>query len=127
MLGTYVLSAGYYDAFYLKAMKVRSIIVDEANKAFDKVDALIAPVAPTPPFKIGEKMSDPLQMYLTDIFAATANLSGIPSLAIPAGFTKNGLPLGFQLMGPRFSENTLFDLGQMYQNKTDWHLKEPVL
>lgn len=114
ILGTYVLSAGYYDAYYLKAMKVRSKIIQEVDKVFEEVDALIAPVAPTPPFKLGEKTSDPLTMYLTDIYAATANLCGIPSLALPAGFTNKGLPLGFQLMGPRFSENTLFELGKMY-------------
>jgi aspartyl-tRNA(Asn)/glutamyl-tRNA(Gln) amidotransferase subunit A len=125
MLGTYVLSAGYYDAYYLKAMKVRSIIIKEINQAFENVDAIIAPVAPTPPFKIGEKVNDPLKMYLTDIFAATANLAGIPSLAIPSGFTVSGLPLGFQLMGPRFSENILFKLGEKYQSVTDWHTKMP--
>ncbi|QQG41224.1 MAG: Asp-tRNA(Asn)/Glu-tRNA(Gln) amidotransferase subunit GatA [Candidatus Woesebacteria bacterium] len=112
MLGTYVLSAGYYDAYYLKAMKVRSKIISEVDKVFDEVDALIAPVAPTPPFKLGDKVSDPLTMYLTDVYAATANLCGIPSLALPSGFSKLGLPLGFQLMGPRFSENNLFELGK---------------
>lgn len=120
MLGTYVLSAGYYDAYYLKAMKVRSKIIKDLESAFKKVDALIAPVAPTPPFKLGEKVDDPLKMYLTDIFAATANLSGIPSLAIPFNFTKNGLPLGFQLMGPRFSERTLFKLGNLFEKVTNW-------
>lgn len=114
MLGTYVLSSGYYDAYYLTAMKVRTKICLEIDKVFEQVDALIAPVAPTPPFKLGEKINDPLTMYLTDVYAATANLSGIPSLAIPSGFSKNKLPLGFQLMGPRFSENTLFTLGKRY-------------
>lgn len=114
MLGTYVLSAGYYDAYYLKAMKVRSKIISEVDNVFDKVDAIIAPVAPTPPFKLGDKVLDPLTMYLTDVYAATANLCGIPSLAIPSGFSKQGLPLGFQLMGPRFSENNLFELGKTY-------------
>jgi aspartyl-tRNA(Asn)/glutamyl-tRNA(Gln) amidotransferase subunit A len=127
MLGTYVLSSGYYDAYYAKAMKVRTIIRNEVDDVFSKVDAIVAPVAPTPPFKLGAKVDDPLQMYLTDIFAATANLTGIPSLAIPSGFTKNGLPLGFQLMGPRFSENTLFDLGEMYQKETEFHLKTAKL
>lgn len=127
MLGSYVLSSGYYDAYYLKAMKVRTMICDEVDELLYKVDALIAPVAPTPPFKLGEKVDDPLQMYLTDIFAATANLSGIPSIAIPSGFTKNGLPLGFQLMGPRFGEEILFQLGEMYQKETDWHLKTAKL
>lgn len=120
MLGTYCLSAGYYDAFYLKAMKVRSKIISEVNEVFENVDALIAPVAPTPPFKLGEKVNNPLEMYLTDIYAATANLSGIPSIAIPSGFSKKGLPLGFQLMGPRFSEYTLFALGKLYQETTSY-------
>lgn len=118
MLGTYVLSAGYHDAYYLKAMKVRTLICNEVNKVFDEVDALLAPVAPTPPFKIGEKVDDPIKMYLTDIFAATANLSGIPSIAIPSGNTKSGLPLGFQLMGPRFGEGSLFTLGEMYEQSS---------
>lgn len=122
MLGTYVLSAGYYDSYYLKAMKVRTKIIQEVGQVFEKVDALIAPVAPTPPFLLGEKTSDPLKMYLTDIYAATANLSGIPSLAVPFGFTK-GLPLGFQLMGPRFSEYTLFELGKLFEKVTDFKPK----
>ncbi|MBI1864017.1 Asp-tRNA(Asn)/Glu-tRNA(Gln) amidotransferase subunit GatA [Candidatus Woesebacteria bacterium] len=125
MLGTFVLSSGYYDAYYSKAMKIRTIIIKEVEKAFEKVDAIMAPVAPTPPFKLGEKVSDPLKMYLTDIFAATANLSGIPSLAIPSGLTKNKLPLGFQLMGKKFEEDTLFHLGKMYQNKTNFHGNKP--
>ncbi len=115
MLGTYVLSSGYYDAYYLKAMKVRTVIIKEIDKVFEAVDALIAPVSPTPPFKLGEKVNDPLKMYLTDIFAATANLSGIPALALPFGFSKLGLPLGFQLMGPKFSENLLFSLGKRFE------------
>ena len=120
MLGTYVLSAGYYDAYYLKAMKVRTKIREEVDRAFEKVDAIIAPVAPSEPFKLGEKVSDPLKMYLTDIFAATANLSGIPSLAVPSGFSKKNLPLGFQLMGPRFSEYVLFELGKLYERSTSY-------
>lgn len=127
MLGTYVLSAGYYDAYYLKAMKVRSKIINDVDKAFKKVDAIIAPVAPTPPFKLGEKVDDPLKMYLTDIFAATANLSGIPALAVPSGFSKKGLPLGFQLMGPRFSESLLFKLGYIFESASKWRPKLPDL
>lgn len=123
MLGTYVLSSGYYDAFYLRAMKVRSKIIEELDSVFESVDVLIAPVAPTPPFKLGEKTDDPLKMYLTDIYAATANLSGIPALALPSGFSKEGLPLGFQLMGPRFSENTLFDLGKLFEKSTNYKPK----
>lgn len=123
MLGSYVLSAGYYDAYYEKAMKVRSIIISEVNKVFDEVDVLIAPVSPTPPFKIGEKIDDPLQMYLTDIYAATANLCGIPSLAIPSSFTDGMLPLGFQLMTSRFNESALFELGKMYHREIDYKPK----
>lgn len=123
MLGSYVLSSGYYDAYYLKAMKVRTKIRNEVDSIFEKVDALIAPVAPTPPFKIGEKVDNPLKMYLTDIYAATANLAGIPSLAVPFNFTKDGLPLGFQLMGPRFSEYTLFALGEMFEKETGYKPK----
>jgi len=123
MLGSYVLSAGYYDAFYEKAMKVRTKIISEVDEVFDKVDALIAPVAPTPAFKIGEKADDPLTMYLTDIYAATANLCGIPSIAIPSGFSKNELPLGFQLMAGRFNEDILFKLGKMYETKTNYKPK----
>lgn len=126
MLGTYVLSAGYYDAYYLKAMKVRSKIIGEIDKVFEEVDAIIAPVAPTPPFKLGEKTSDPLKMYLTDIFAATANLCGIPSLALPSGFTEKGLPLGYQIMGSRFSENTLFSLGKLYQKASGYSPKTAI-
>src|SRR5258708_6005340 len=117
MLGTYVLSAGYYDAYYLKAMKVRTIIKNEIDKIYETVDAIIAPVTPTSAFKIGEKVNDPVKMYLTDIYAATANLSGIPSVAIPSGLTKKGLPLGFQLMGKRFGEETLFKIGQLFESE----------
>lgn len=127
MLGTYVLSAGYYDAYYLKAMKVRSKICEDFEKAFEKVDVLLAPTCPTPPFKIGEKSDDPLKMYLSDIFAVAVNLAGIPALSVPCGFSKSKLPVGFQLIGPRFSEKMLFALGNLYQGETDWHLKEPNL
>ena len=101
-------------------MKVRTIINKEVDEAFSDVDAIIAPVAPTPPFHLGEKVSDPLKMYLTDIYAATANLAGIPSLALPFGFSKSGLPLGFQLMGPRFSEELLFNLGNRFETESGY-------
>ena len=123
MLGSYVLSAGYYDAYYLKAMKVRSVLIQEFDRAFEKVDAIIAPVSPTPPFKLGEKANDPLQMYLADIFTVSANLTGMPGLAIPCGFTEKGLPLGFQLMGPRFSEYTLFALAEIFERETGYKPK----
>lgn len=120
MLGTYVLSAGYYDAYYKKAQKVRSKIIDDFDKAFEKVDAILAPVSPTPAFRLGEKSSDPLKMYLADIFTCPANVAGIPGLSVPSGFNKNNLPLGFQLLGPRFSEETLFALGKLYQKAVNF-------
>lgn len=127
MLGTYVLSAGYYDAYYLKAMKVRSKILTDFENVFNSkaegVDAILAPVSPTPAFKLGEKAADPLKMYLADILTVAGNLAGIPGLAIPSGFNKKGLPLGFQLLGPRFSEKTLFELGKLYQKITYWQPK----
>lgn len=126
MLGTYVLSAGYYDAYYLKAMKVRSKIIKDFDNVFKEVDALIAPVSPTLPFKIGEKVDDPLKMYLADILTVAANIAGIPGLAIPSGFNKNNLPLGFQLLGARFSENILFELGILYQKVTNYKAKEAI-
>ena len=127
MLGSYVLSSGYYDAYYLRAMKVRTRIREDFSRAFQKVDAIFAPVSPTPPFRIGEKVTDPLQMYLADIFTAAANLAGIPSIAIPAGFIESGLPVGFQLMGSPFSESVLFELGKKYQSVTEWHKRFPEL
>lgn len=123
MLGSYVLSAGYYDAYYLKAQKVRSKIIRDFEQAFEKVDAIIAPVSPTPPFALGEKAGSPLQMYLADILTVAGNLAGIPGLAVPSGFSKKGLPLGFQLLGPRFSEYILFELGKLYQKATGYEPK----
>jgi len=123
MLGTYVLSAGYYDAYYLKAMKVRTKIIQDFEKAFREVDAIIAPVSSSPAFKIGEKANDPLKMYLTDMFTVAANIAGIPGLAIPSNFNKKGLPLGFQLLAPRFSEETLFFLGEKFEKATSYKPK----
>ena len=123
MLGTYVLSAGYYDAYYLKAMRVRTKIIEDFEKVFEKVDAVIAPVSPTPPFKLGEKSTDPLEMYLADILTAPANVAGIPGISIPGGFSKGGLPIGFQLLGPRWGEDIIFSLGELFQKETDYHLK----
>jgi len=123
MLGSYVLSSGYYDAYYLKAQKVRTLLIQDFEKAFEQVDALITPVSPTPPFKLGKNTSDPLKMYLEDVYTNAANLAGIPGLSTPAGFTKNGLPVGFQLVGPRFSEYTLFELAKMYHKEIDYKPK----
>lgn len=114
MLGTFTLSAGYYDAYYKKAMKVRTLIKNDFEDAFKKVDAIITPVSPTSPWKLGEKNNDPLKMYLSDIFTVTANLAGIPGLSVPIGFA-NKLPAGMQILGPQFSEELLFNLGHQYQ------------
>jgi len=115
MLGTYVLSAGYYDAYYLKAQKVRTLLRQDFAKAFEKCDAVLTPTAPTPAFLFGEKVDDPLAMYLNDIFTVTANLAGIPGISVPCGVSTDGLPIGLQLLGPYWSEATLFRLAHAYQ------------
>lgn len=115
MLGTFTLSAGYYDAYYKKAAKVRTLIKNDFDNAFKNVDAILAPVSPTPPFKLGEKASDPLQMYLSDIFTIPVNLAGVPSLALPVGFTNDNLPIGIQLIGNHFSEAKLLNIGYMFE------------
>jgi aspartyl-tRNA(Asn)/glutamyl-tRNA(Gln) amidotransferase subunit A len=114
MIGTYALSSGYYEAYYGRAMRVRTLIKQDYDKAFEKVDALLGPVAPTPAFKIGEKVSDPLAMYLSDIYTVTANLAGIPALSVPCGFTRNGLPVGLQIFANQFQESTLLRLTEAY-------------
>jgi len=117
MLGTYVLSAGYYDAYYLKAQKVRALMRQDFGEAFKKCDAVLTPTAPTPAFLFGEKVDDPLAMYLNDIYTVTANLAGVPGISVPCGLSKDGLPLGMQLLGPYWSEATLFRLAHAYQQK----------
>ena len=124
MLGTFALSAGYYDAYYLKAQKVRTLIRQDFQKAFEACDALITPVAPTTAFRIGEKITNPLDMYLSDVHVVAVNLAGIPALTVPCGFS-NGLPIGMQIMGPHLSEERLLRIGHMYQSQTDWHTKHP--
>lgn len=126
MLGTFTLSAGYYDAYYKKAMQVRTLIKRDFDDAFKKVDAIITPVSPTPPWKLGEKVDDPLKMYLSDIFTVTANLAGIPGLAVPIGFVDH-LPMGMQILGPQFSEELLFRIGYAYENATEWYEMKPIL
>ncbi len=121
MLGTYALSSGYYDAYYLKAQKVRTLIRGDFEKVFADHDLILAPTTPTPAFKIGEKLDDPLQMYLNDIFTISANLAGLPALSLPCGFTAEGLPVGFQLMGKPFDESTVLRAGDAFQRDTDWH------
>jgi aspartyl-tRNA(Asn)/glutamyl-tRNA(Gln) amidotransferase subunit A len=125
MLGTYALSSGYYDAYYLKALKVRNLIRGDFTKAFEKSDCVMMPVAPTTAFKIGEKVNDPLQMYLSDIYTIAVNLAGIPGLSIPCGFDDKNLPIGLQILSPAFTEAKLLRIAKMYENKTDWHSKKP--
>jgi len=124
MLGTYALSAGYYDAWYLKAQKVRTIIRQEFDQAFEKYDALVTPTSPTTPFKIGEKVDDPLQMYLSDVCTLPINIAGLPAISIPAGFA-NGLPIGMQIIGKPFSEETILRIAYAYQQATEWHERKP--
>jgi aspartyl-tRNA(Asn)/glutamyl-tRNA(Gln) amidotransferase subunit A len=127
MLGTYALSSGYYDAYYLKAQKVRTLIMQDFLKAFEKVDVILTPVAPTPAFKIGEKTSDPLQMYLSDIFTIPVNLAGTCGLSVPAGMSSEGLPIGMQLIGRPFGEEAILRAGYAFEQSTEWHtLKAPL-
>ena len=116
MLGTYVLSAGYYDAYYLKAQKVRTLLTRDFEQAFEKVDAVVTPTTPTPAFKLGEKTDDPLAMYLNDIYTVTADLVGIPGISVPCGSSKSGLPIGLQILGRHFDEPTLFRLAHVYEH-----------
>ena len=124
MIGTYVLSHGYYDAYYLKAQKVRRLIYDDFKRAFEKVDVVLGPTAQAPAFKLGEKSTDPVAMYLNDIYTIAANLAGIPALSMPGGFV-NGLPVGVQLMGNYFDEARLLNVAHQYQLATDWHRQVP--
>ncbi|TDJ58454.1 MAG: Asp-tRNA(Asn)/Glu-tRNA(Gln) amidotransferase subunit GatA [Nitrospina sp.] len=127
LLGTFVLSSGYYDAYYLKGQKVRTLIKRDFEEAFRKCDLMVGPVAPAPAFKQGEKLDDPLQMYLSDIFTISANLAGIPAMSIPCGQSKNNLPIGLQLMGKHFDEETLLNIAHQFQKTTDHHLQHPTL
>jgi aspartyl-tRNA(Asn)/glutamyl-tRNA(Gln) amidotransferase subunit A len=126
MLGTYVLSAGYYDAYYRKAQQVRTLITRDYDEAFGRVDAVAMPTTPTPAFRIGERVSDPLQMYLGDVFTVSANLAGLPGISIPCGFT-GGLPVGFQLLGKMFDESTILRVADAYERATDWHTATPTV
>jgi aspartyl-tRNA(Asn)/glutamyl-tRNA(Gln) amidotransferase subunit A len=127
MLGTYVLSAGYYDAFYLKALQVRTLLRRDYERAFERVDVVAMPTMPTPPFRLGEKSSDPLQMYLSDIFTVSANLAGLPGISVPCGFSSENLPIGFQLLGRMFDEATMLRVADAYERATDWHRRRPSL
>jgi len=124
MLGTYALSAGYYDAYYLKAQKVRTLIKQEFEQAFEKYDVLVTPTSPTVAFKLGEKLEDPMQMYLSDVCTLPINIAGVPAISIPAGFA-HGLPIGMQIMGKPFNEETMLRIAFAYEQATDWHNREP--
>jgi aspartyl-tRNA(Asn)/glutamyl-tRNA(Gln) amidotransferase subunit A len=127
ILGTYVLSSGYYDAYYLRAQKVRTLIRNDFLQAFEKVDAIVTPTTPTAAFKIGEKSDDPLQMYLSDIFTISCNLAGICGLSLPCGFTKSPkLPIGLQLLGKPFGEETILKIAHTYEQSTHWHKEKPA-
>ncbi|HEV8711820.1 MAG TPA: Asp-tRNA(Asn)/Glu-tRNA(Gln) amidotransferase subunit GatA [Candidatus Binatia bacterium] len=127
MLGTYVLSAGYYDAYYLKAQKVRTLIRQDFLKAFEDCDVIATPVAPTTAFRLGEKTADPLTMYLSDIFTIAVNLAGLPGLSVPCGFDENNMPIGVQLIGKPFGEDVLLQAAYAYEQTTQWHTRKPTL
>jgi aspartyl-tRNA(Asn)/glutamyl-tRNA(Gln) amidotransferase subunit A len=127
MLGTYVLSAGYYDAYYLKAQQVRTLILRDYDDAFKTVDVVAMPTSPIPPFKIGEKTEDPLAMYLADVFTVSANLAGLPAVSVPCGFTGSRLPIGLQLTGRRFDERTLLRVADAYERDTEWWMQQPPI
>ena len=127
IIGTYALSSGYYDAYYLKASKVRTVIKQEFQDVFQKVDVIMAPVCPSTAWPLGQKVNDPLQMYLEDVFTVCINVAGLPSLAVPCGFDSQKLPVGYQLIGNYFTEEKLFSIGHQYQQLTDFHLQKPNL
>ena len=125
MLGTYVLSAGYYDQYYLKAQRIRTLIKQDFDLAFNDCDVIITPTSPTTAFKIGEKIKDPLQMYLSDIYTISANLAGLPALSLPCGFDGDGMPIGLQIIGKPFDESTMLRVAHAYEQATEWHKKKP--
>jgi aspartyl-tRNA(Asn)/glutamyl-tRNA(Gln) amidotransferase subunit A len=129
MIGTYALSSGYYDAYYVRALKVRTLIRRDFDEAFARCDVILCPTTPTPAFNVGEKSGDPLAMYLSDVFTVTCNIAGIAGLSLPCGFTDGSrpLPIGLQLLGPTFGEQKLLRVAQMYEAATDWHKRRPAL
>jgi aspartyl-tRNA(Asn)/glutamyl-tRNA(Gln) amidotransferase subunit A len=127
ILGTYVLSSGYYDAYYLRAQKVRTLIRRDFLNAYQEVDAILTPTSPTPAFKQGEKAADPLAMYLSDIYTIGVNLAGLPGISLPCGFSKSGLPIGLQIIGQPFKEADLLAIARAYEQGHDWHTKHPNL
>ena len=127
ILGTYALSSGYYDAYYKKAQQVRTLIKQDFERAFEKVDLIVTPTTPTPAFKAGEKTADPLQMYLSDIFTISVNLAGVPGISVPCGFTSKGLPIGLQMIGKHFDEESVLKAAYAYEQDTEWHKRKPKL
>lgn len=127
LLGTFALSHGYYDAYYLKALKVRTLIKQDFDEVFREFDCIVTPTSPTPAFKIGEKVEDPLQMYLSDIYTISANLAGIPAISVPCGMTETGLPVGMQILGKPFDEETILRIAYAYEQATPWHTMKPKL
>ena len=127
MIGNYALSAGYYDAYYLKALKVRTLVQQDYTEAFKKVDVIMAPTAPTPAFKIGEMIADPLQMYLQDVCTVPLNLAGLPGISIPCGKSSKGLPIGLQIIGKPLAEETLIRTAYTYEQSQDYHKQMPEL
>jgi aspartyl-tRNA(Asn)/glutamyl-tRNA(Gln) amidotransferase subunit A len=127
MLGTYALSAGYYDAYYLKAQRVRTLIKRDFDEAFKRCDAIVTPTTPTTAFEIGEKTKDPLQMYLSDIYTISINLAGLPALSLPCGFDQDGMPIGMQIIGKHFDESTILRVGRAYEQATEWYKRKPNL
>ena len=127
MIGTYVLSAGYFEAYYRRAQKVRTLIGQDFRRAFEEVDVILCPTTPSPPFRAGEKTSDPLEMYLSDVFTSPANLAGLPGISIPGAFSKEGLPIGIQLIAGVLQEEKLLNIAYAFQQGTDFHKKQPKL
>jgi len=127
ILGTYVLSSGYYDAYYLRAQKVRTLIRRDFLEAYREVDAIVTPTSPTPAFRAGEKAANPLAMYLNDIYTIGVNLAGLPGISLPCGFTRGGLPIGLQVIGQPFRETELLAVAQAYEGRTAWHARRPSL
>ena len=125
LLGTFVLSTGYYEAYYKKALQVKAVIKHAFDEAFAKYDLLLTPVAPTTAPRLGESLSDPLKMYLSDIYTVSVNLAGLPALSMPCGFDRSGLPIGAQLIGPALGDLAVLDAAHAYQQETDWHRRHP--
>jgi len=125
LIGTYVLSHGYYDAYYIRAQKLRRLIADDFARAFQACDVIVGPTSPTTAFRLGAKAADPVQMYLSDIYTIAVNLAGLPGLSVPCGFDGKGLPIGLQIIGNYFSEARMLNVAHQYQLATDWHLRAP--